>query len=101
MRLTWAILGTAMMLAGCGGGPQDMSDPQGTVAPAGPVAPATCGADRFQSLVGQPEANLQATSLPSPVLIYQIGAPIPQDFNPGRLKIEFDKSRIITRAYCG
>lgn len=101
MRLTWAILGTAMVLAGCGGGPKDMSDPQGTVAPTGPVTPAMCGADRFQNLVGRPEAVLQTVDLPTPARIYQAGAPIPQDFNAKRLNFVFDKSRIITRAYCG
>ncbi|KDB02726.1 hypothetical protein U879_16155 [Defluviimonas sp. 20V17] len=103
MRLTMAGLGMAVLLAGCGGGPADMSDVQGTVAPAGAatVSPARCGAEKLQGLIGKNEMVLQSTDLPSPARIYQVGSPIVKDYNAHRLNVEFSKARIITRVYCG
>lgn len=99
MLRVMAVLGVAL-LAGCGGGPADMTDPQG-VTSGGPVAPEVCHADQFQNLIGHNESITQVVSLPSPARIYQVGAPITQDYNPQRINIQFDKARIITRVYCG
>lgn len=101
MRLAMAGLGLVVLLAGCASGPADMSDPQGTTKASGTVTPASCGADKYQGLVGKGEVAVQSTTLPSPARIYQIGSPITQDFNARRLNIEFNKVRIITRVYCG
>jgi len=108
MRLAMAGLGAAglglvMLLAGCGGGPADMSDVQGTLKPAGvaEVSPASCGAEKYQGLIGKNEMAVQSTDLPSPARIYQVGSPIVKDYNSHRLNVEFSKARIITRVYCG
>lgn len=101
MRLAIACLGMAAVLAGCGGGPADMSDPAGTVTAAGPVTAASCGADKYQGLVGKNEMIVQSTSLPSPARIFQTGSPILQNANPQRLNIEFNTARVITRVFCG
>lgn len=60
----------------------------------------TCGAARYQSLVGQTGPALM---LPGDALyrVYKTGDPVTADFNAARLNFETDKRGKLLRVTCG
>lgn len=61
----------------------------------------SCSASELQSHVGQPLSKLRVTNLPQPIRIIGPDMAVTLDWNPGRLNVEHDAHRVITRIYCG
>ena len=61
----------------------------------------TCGADRFQDLVGQSYALSNMTQLPGLVRIIPWGSAVTMDYIPTRTNVELDRNDVITRIFCG
>ncbi len=87
MRLTIAMI-FALIVAGC--------QPTPVVTP----APASCGAEGYQSLVG---AKLAAVTMPADLnaRIIKPGQAVTLDFRPDRINFELDARGVIRRVYCG
>lgn len=69
-------------------------------APAQPDLTASCGADRLQGLVGQPESVVAAMTFSQPVRIIRPGTPVTMDYRPDRLNIEIDANGRVARVQC-
>lgn len=65
------------------------------------VALGTCGADRYQSLTGQPASVLERTLIMQHLRIIGHGDAITKDLRPDRLNFWLDKGRRIERVDCG
>ena len=62
---------------------------------------ATCGADRFQTLVGQTQEDLLQTRILGPVRVIRPGTAVTMDFIASRLNIFLDDTETVTRVSCG
>ena len=60
----------------------------------------TCGAERFQDLLGQPEAALNRVNLPRTTRILRPEDAIALDFSPDRLTIDIDTFGRISSVTC-
>ncbi len=69
-------------------------------APAEPDLTASCGAEKLQGLVGQPENVVAAMSFAQPVRIIRPGTAVTMDYRPDRLNIEIDASGRVARVHC-
>ncbi|MDT1061332.1 I78 family peptidase inhibitor [Paracoccus sp. CPCC 101403] len=70
------------------------------VAPAGPIADDTCGANNFQALIGQTAPTITVPANTA-YRSYRTGDPVTMDFNMKRLNFEHDKSGKLVRVSCG
>lgn len=59
-----------------------------------------CGAERFEHLLGRPEAALQNVDLPNTARVLHPEDIIALDFSPDRLTIDIDTSGIISSITC-
>lgn len=64
-------------------------------------APASCGADGLQGLVGQDRRVLETLRFSQPLRVIAPGTAVTMDFSPFRLNIETEAAGRITRVYCG
>lgn len=64
------------------------------------IATDTCGASRYQTLIGQ---SGPVISVPAHAAYrsYKTGDPVTMDFNPTRLNFEHDKTGKLVRVSCG
>ncbi|HWL56706.1 MAG TPA: I78 family peptidase inhibitor [Paracoccus sp. (in: a-proteobacteria)] len=69
-------------------------------APSTPLADDTCGANRFQDLIGQTAPTITVPAN-APYRSYRTGDPVTMDFNMKRLNFEHDKSGKLVRVSCG
>lgn len=115
--LAGAILGLAILLAGCASDspqpqPNDVSPPlpppsepvEPTPEPPPSVASNTdqCGAADFQKLVGRRRSEIPVPVLPALQRVACTTCPVTQDYNPRRLNFFFDaETGIIKEVRCG
>lgn len=59
-----------------------------------------CGAAALQSLVGQPQAVLDAMTFPEGTRIIQPGMPVTMDYRPDRLNIQIGEDGLIKSVHC-
>ncbi len=62
---------------------------------------ATCGADGFQTLLGQERTAISALRFTGAVRVIGPGDMVTMDFQPQRINFETDRRGRITRIYCG
>ncbi|MEO0677115.1 MAG: I78 family peptidase inhibitor [Pseudomonadota bacterium] len=62
---------------------------------------AACGADRYQTLVGQTHEDLLKTRILGPVRVIRPGTAVTMDFIATRLNIFLDDTDTVTRVSCG
>lgn len=95
-----AIAAAALAAAACAQGPQTYRDleqlgrdyqrdatQQEQAQPGGEAARDTCGASRFQSLIGAPEENVDRAALPQGTRVIHPDDAITMDFNALRLNV--------------
>ena len=91
MRLTLALAG--LVMTAC------------TTMPDGPFppepAPDTCGAAGLQSLIGQPEAVIYATTFVGPIRVIRLGQPVTEEYAAERVNFWLDARRRIASVTCG
>ncbi|MGE0045151.1 MAG: I78 family peptidase inhibitor [Hyphomonadaceae bacterium] len=87
------------LLAAC---TQTLAETNGS-APAPPQQEQTenaCGAERYQSLVGQPRASIDEGALPDPHRIVCHGCAMTMDYRPDRLTIQLGPNEIVESVRC-
>lgn len=89
MRAPLWLLMPVLIVAGCDQPP-----------PAAEVPSETCGAERLQGLVGQPEAVVRQMTLPEPARVIRSGQAITADYRRDRLNVEIGKDGRIARIGC-
>ncbi|MCB6177742.1 hypothetical protein LHP98_06310 [Rhodobacter sp. Har01] len=62
---------------------------------------APCGADRLQSLIGEPLARLPVVTKAQAVRLLRPGDPVTEDYSAGRLNVTLDGNDIIAALTCG
>ncbi|MBJ3763268.1 hypothetical protein ILP92_10970 [Maribius pontilimi] len=65
------------------------------------VAPAACGADRYQSFVGGPVAAAQQAAGQSITRVYAQGDPVTMDLIPERINFVTDGNGTVVQIACG
>ena len=73
--------------------------------PDGPFPPVdvpdACGASGLQSLVGQPEAVIYATTFVGPIRVVRPGQPVTEEYSAERANFMLDARGRITSVTCG
>ncbi len=62
---------------------------------------ASCPAEQYQMLVGQPGADIDAATLPQPARVYGPGDAVTMDYRTDRLNVEIGEDGTVKRVYCG
>ncbi len=65
-----------------------------------PGGSASCGADRFQYLIGQPMETLRGGA-PEATRIIPHGTAVTMDYSAERMNIDLNASGAVTRVWCG
>lgn len=60
-----------------------------------------CGASRFQTLIGQPEAAARSAGLPDPFRIVCHACPATMDYAPDRMTVTLDPQGRVADVTCG
>lgn len=68
--------------------------------PAEPPMADSCGAAKYEGLVGQPAAVLDSMTFAAGTRIIQPNSPVTADFSPGRLNVEISKNGRIDKVSC-
>ncbi|MEM1374028.1 MAG: I78 family peptidase inhibitor [Pseudomonadota bacterium] len=89
----YCMIALVLGLAACSGMPDQDPVPE---EPSG-----TCGADRFQSLVGLSHDDLLRIEILGPVRVIRLGDAVTMDFLPSRLNIALDAGDRVSRVFCG
>lgn len=90
-----------VLIAAAGCGVLAACQPAAEPPPALPDMTAQCGAERLQSLIGQPEAALKTRDRKGPVRVLRPGMAATMDFRHDRLNVLLDKSGTIIELTCG
>jgi hypothetical protein len=61
----------------------------------------SCGAERLQHLVGEPQSALESAKITAPTRILPPGSMMTMDHRPDRLNVDLDDAGRITRIWCG
>ncbi len=70
--------------------------------PAPEPAPDSCGASRYQNLIGKPRSEIPIPTDPAKQRVACMTCPVTMDFNPDRLNFFFDAGTgIIKKVSCG
>ncbi|WP_229582597.1 I78 family peptidase inhibitor [Paracoccus sp. S-4012] len=81
-----------LLLAACGGGGDGISIDS---------ASGSCGAARFERLLGRPDSALRGVSLPQGARVNRAGQEIRADYVAGRLNIDVGSDGVIEALRCG
>ena len=75
-------------------------DAKAAPAPRGLPAEDTCGAGAFAQLIGQPEREIDRTSLPDTARVVGPDTVVTMDFAPGRLNVMVNAQGVVTELRC-
>ncbi len=89
------------LIAAAGCGLLAACQPTAEPAPVVPDMTAQCGADRLQSLIGQPEAALKGLDRKGPMRVLRPGMGATMDYRHDRLNVLLDGAGTITELTCG
>lgn len=92
MKAGWSVP-LLVVLAAC-------AEPESAAPPLAPAMHDSCGASRFQGLVGQPKAVLVPMQLPAGTRIIGPDQAVTMDLRPDRLNIETGRDDRISRIGC-
>jgi hypothetical protein len=78
-----------------------LADPSAQSADAEPAAVSTCGMERYESLVGQPESAARAASLPDRARVICHECAVTMDYHENRLNVWIGENGTVERLSCG
>lgn len=83
------------LLAACASAPQPPEPPRS------PARPDTCGAARYENLIGQDATALERVLIMGQVRVIRPGMAVTKDYRPARINFDIGTDNRILRINCG